>query len=150
MSFVSDLLGDIDSIRAIPGELGLRPYTVVVRVRTWSGGVVGRGTKSDTDTQLLVGRQSPKCRRVAFKETVAAGGKYQEGDYRIGPMTPDFAGGGVSFATMAPPTATGAEVYYRVLGPDTPTTGTWCTVVGEEADHALHRYLVVRPTGAVL
>lgn len=148
MSFVSDLLPDIDEIRATPGDMGLRPYTVTVRVRTWSGGAVGLETATNVDTRLLVGGQNPKCRRVAYKETVAGGGRYQEGDYRIGRVTPNFPGGGVPYGTMAPPTQTGTEVYYVLVGPDTPAAGAVCTVVGEEGDHPLHRNLVVRPTGA--
>ncbi len=150
MSFVSDVLPDIDEIRAIPGDLGLRPFTITVRTRSWSGTRVGDGTSTDADAILLVHGQAPKCRRVAYKETAAAGGKYQEGDYRVGPMTPDFPGGGVAFSTLAPTSQASTEIYYRLVGPDTPALGTWCSAVGEEGDHPLHRYLVVRPLGTVL
>lgn len=150
-SFRDLLLPTLNAACAIPGKMGLRPYTVIVRVRAWDEGFVGRGDATDTDTPIRVGNnQNPKVRRVAYKETVAGGGKYQEGTYRVGPLTPDFAGGGVSFATMAPPTQDGAEIYYRLVGPDTPVTGTWCTAVGEEADHSLHRYLMLQPAGIEL
>jgi len=150
MSFVSDILPEIDSIRGITGEFGLCGTTVTVRTRTWSGGQVGLGTATDTDVLLKVGGQNPKCRRVAYKETVAGGGKYQEGDYRIGRMTADFPGSAATFAMINPPTVAGTEVYYILVGSDTPAAGMPCTVVGVEGDHPLHMNLVVRPTGAVL
>ncbi len=148
MSFVSDILPDVDSIRGITGEFGLCGTTVTVRTRLWSGGQVGLGTSTDTDVLLRVGGQNPKCRRVTYKQTVAGGGRYQEGDYRIGPMTPD--GGGTTFAMIAPPSVAGTEVYYILVGSDTPAEGMPCTAVGIEGDHPIHSYLVVRPTGAVL
>lgn len=148
----SDFLADIDEIRSIPDlDIGVRPYTCLVRVRAWSGSSLGEGTATDTDTAVTVGSgANPKVRRVAYKETVAAGGRYQDGDFRVGPLTPDYVGGGVAFTTMAPAVGSSpTEVYYRLIGPDTPSSGTWCQAVGEEADHALHRYLVLRPTGTV-
>jgi hypothetical protein len=47
MTFVDDLLPDIDSIRCIPDESGLRPYTVTLRVTTWTP-----APTDDTDIQL--------------------------------------------------------------------------------------------------
>lgn len=150
MSFVSDILGDVDEIRSIRGDLGLCPCAVYVRVTTWSGSYLGQGTKSETDTRItLPGGTNPKVRRVAYKETVAGGGKYQEGDYRIGPFTPDYIGGGLAFSSMVPTGTGDARTGYHwvLVGPDTPTDGMLCEPVQEEADHPLHRYVVVRPHG---
>jgi hypothetical protein len=90
-------------------------------------------------------------RRISHKESVAAGGKYQQGDFRIGPLTPNYAGGGVAFSVMAPTgTGDGRTHYHFILhGPDLPTEGMLCSPVAEEADHPLHRILVVHPEGVV-
>lgn len=149
MTLVSNLLKSVDKIRGIPdGSIGARPYVVTVRVRTYAADGLA-GTWTDTDTVVShANGQRPKCRRVNYKETVAGGGRYQQGDWRLGPLTPDYAGGGIAFATMTP-TRTGAnEVLYIVVGPDTPAGGEICNAVALEADRPITRFLVLRPTGA--
>ena len=42
----------MDEVRGIAGELGLRPFTVTLRVRTWTGERPNIGTKVDNDTVL--------------------------------------------------------------------------------------------------
>jgi hypothetical protein len=160
MTFRTSILKSIDRIRGIPHRsFDIRPYTVTLRVTTWAPPStddtdiqIGRGTQTDTDTPItLAGGARPKVKRVSHRETVAAGGKYQQGDFRIGPLTPDYLGGGLTFATMAP-TGTGdarTQYYFVLRGPDLPADGMLCTPVQEEADHALHMYLVVRPKGVV-
>jgi hypothetical protein len=155
VSFASSLLPGLDRLRTIPGSLGLRPYSVSLLVTTWTGDTtgigIGRGTKTDTLTPItLAGGQPPKIRRLSYKETVAGGGKYQEGDFKIGPLTPDYVGGGVPFSVMAPTRTGDARTGYHFVlyGPDTPAEGLLCEPVEEQADRALHRYLVVRPTGS--
>ena len=151
MAFHDTLLPMIDRIRGIPGKLGLCDITVTVRVRKWDEGQVGLGDPTDTDTPILVGQnQNPKVRRVSYKETVAGGGRYQEGSYKVGPLTPQFAGGGVAFSDIAPPVQPGTEVYYILKGNDTPPEGTVCTAAAEQGDHPLHMYLMLTPTGTLL
>jgi|WetSurMetagenome_2_1015567.scaffolds.fasta_scaffold02064_10 hypothetical protein len=155
MTFREDLLPDIDGIRCIPDDLGIRLYTVTLRMTTWTGDDsaigLGRGIRTDVETPItLANGQRPKVRRISYKETVAGGGKYQEGDFKIGPFTPEYVGGGVSFAKMAPPpTGGGNKGYHFVLrGPDLPATGLLCEPIEEQADRAFSRYLVVRPSGS--
>lgn len=150
MSFVSDILGDVDDIRGTLDEFGLCTYVVQIVSRAWSGTAVGEGTATDTTTTItLVNGKRPKVRRVAYKETVTAGGKYQEGDYRIGPFTPDYVGGGMLFSVMAPTKDGKTEHYVVLTGPDAPS-GVVCEPIAIEADKPLRRALVVRPTGATL
>ena len=50
-SLVEDV---IDSLRGeLHPEFGVRAYSVFTVLRTWSGGDVGRGTKTDTEIELL-------------------------------------------------------------------------------------------------
>ena len=160
MTFRTSLLKSIDRIRGIPDRsFDIRKYTVTLRVTTFTQAStddtdiqIGRGTQADVDTPItLASGANPKVKRISHRETVAAGGKYQQGDFRIGPLTPDYATGGLAFATMAPlGTGNASTQYYFVLrGPDLPADGMLCTPVQEEADHPLHRFLVVRPKGIV-
>lgn len=148
MTLVPGLLPQLDRIRAIPAALGLRPFSVVVRVRSWSGSDLASGTATDSDTTITVGPGSaPKVRHLSPREVVASGGQYQTGDYRVGPLTPDGSGYGVPVSTFRPALTAGQELLVKLTGPDTPSGGLWCRLVSVEADHALHRYAVVRPTG---
>lgn len=150
MTLASSLLPSLDAIRSIPADLGLRPFSCLVRVRSWSGGAIGDGTATDVDTAIVVGGgAAPRVRHPSPREVVASGGQYQSGDYRIGPLTPDGGGAGVAVSTLRPALTAGQELLVKVTGPDTPSGGQWCRVVQLEADRALNRTLVVRPTGEV-
>ncbi|MFA5186328.1 MAG: hypothetical protein WC551_07635 [Patescibacteria group bacterium] len=152
-TFREDILPDIDDIRGIPNELGIRLYTVSLRTTIWTGDAtligIGRGTKTTTETPIVLANGAPpKVRRVGYKETIAAGGKYQEGDFRIGPFTPPYQYGGVPFSRMAPiPTDARKHYHFILKGPDLPASGMLCEPVQEEADRNFSRYLVVRPEG---
>ena len=87
MTFRDDLLDDIDEIREIPGELGLRLFTVEVFRRDWSGERPGLGTGYDTVTSVLVGTYNPKVTQVSSRDIIASAGQYQDQDLRIGPIT---------------------------------------------------------------
>ena len=52
---VDSLIEDvIDSLRGeLHPEFGVRAYRVFTVLRTWSGGAVGRGSKTDTEVELL-------------------------------------------------------------------------------------------------
>jgi hypothetical protein len=151
MPLREDLLPVVDMGRAIAGELGLRVYaSVTVRVRTWSGSVTGEGTKTDVDTLLLVGGQPPKVRQVSQKDIVRSGGLYEEGDLEIGPLTPQYAGGGTSIASLDPAVATRpTEVFYRIAGPGSASGGDWYKKVSDSMDRPFRMMVTVRNTGEV-
>jgi hypothetical protein len=145
MSFASDLRADLDDIRAIPGDLGLRPYTVTLVIETWDGARVGDGTKTTTRTTLLVGGQPPKVQSVSQQDIVAGG--YMSGDFKVGPFTPPFVGGGgYSVTDLDPPKLPNVqrEVFYELVGPEPTTTVHRCEKVGDDADSALSTYLILR------
>ena len=155
MSFASELLSDIDSIRAIPDELGLRPFSVVVRVVTWTQGRPGlAGSLSNyTDTPMLTGGGSrPKVRQVTAKDIIASGGLYHAQDMKVGPLTPSYPstqqngqGGGVLYSTIDPQ-VTGAtvEIYYGLSGGNLPGEHVWYDKLSDTTDHALNSTLVLR------
>ncbi len=133
MTFASDLLPEIDAIRGIPATLGLRSGSVTRRVRTWTGTRVGLGTSTTTETPVLVDGQCPRITRIGVKEAVASGGAYQAGDFLIGPVTPEFAGGGVALATLQPAVgASPTEVLWVVSDNGLPSGGIVCEKVAEE------------------
>lgn len=149
MTFRDDLLGPLDAIRGIPGELGLRRYAVSVLVRTHSGsrpGISG-GTWTDVTTPLKVsgGAQNPSVTQVTSKDVVASGGLYQVGDYRIGPLTPEWADGGTAYATLSPATtSTAREVFFVLTGPGMPDAGIKCQRVSDEALKNFRINVIVR------
>lgn len=104
MSLRKALLPVVDTIRGLAGPktLDIRLYAVTVRTRTWSGGVVQKGTPTDTD---LVLTPPPKV--------------VEEGrEVRVGPITPKFPGGGYSPAELNPRDKPGVEFFYLLTGPD--------------------------------
>lgn len=148
MTLAEDLLPDLEEIRGIPdGDLGLRPFTVSVLVRTWSGARVGLGTKTDVTTVLTndQGKARVRARSLTAKDVVASGGLYSADDWRIGPMTPPFPGGGVNQSTTNPPVS-GAqtEVFYRIDGPG--MAGVWFKRKADERDSALRHMVIVERT----
>lgn len=149
-SFASSILSSLDTIRGIAGVLGLRPFTVSITVRTWSGVRAGQGNRADVATTFGVsaGTQPPKVRFVSQKDILASAGKYVDGDIRVGPLTPSYPGGGTTPASFEP--ALGflpTEIFWSVTGPTLPASGAWCDKIGEETDSALHYYVVLRRGG---
>ena len=154
MSLRDDLLPLIDSIRGIPGDLGLRRHVVTIRVRTWSGERVGLGTRLDTETVLSVGAgaYNPKVTRVSQKDIVASGGLYQSNDVKVGPLTPEYLGGGAAVAVLDPETTPmlPKEILFRIEGDGYPDGGAWFEKISTEAGastNSTKRFLVLRQTG---
>ncbi len=141
-TFRESLLATVESIRgSIPGQLDLRPRSVTVRVRTWSGARPGVGTFTDVDTLLLNAGYNVKVEQVATKDIVASGGKYQSGDYKIGRLTPtQYALDASDPAT----TTTAREVFYIIRGPGLPAAGLVCKRVSDDSPNNFHFNVVVR------
>lgn len=140
----------LDSLRAIPGKMGLHPHKVTVRVRTWAGGsrpAEHGSTFTDVDTVLRVGGQNPKVAQVSQKDVIASGGSYTDRRVKVGPLTPPFPGGGTEYTTLDPPkVASPVEVFWKIEGDGYPPGGSWFTRVSDE-DSALHSYVILQATG---
>ena len=162
--FGTSILPALDAIRAIGGNLGLRPFTVTIKVRTWLGGTrPGLGQRSDVDTVLTnlsgANAQPVMVRYLTTREIAASGGKYRDRDLNVGPMTPAYAAtvlilpaGGFSDSQIDPAPVTNAvELFYLVKGPGYPpsanaASGIIHDKIAEEVT-ALHYSLVLRSTG---
>lgn len=127
MSFRDDLLPLVDEIRAIPGDLGLRRFTVTRITRTYASGTVGRGAAVDTTLVLDNGGQNVKANLATenqISQILGSGHVLKPGTWIIGPITPDFAGGGTSPDGFDVATGTAAQILYKLTGPGLPATGT--------------------------
>lgn len=148
MSLKDDLLPLIDTLRAIPGELGFRPYQVWVRKTVYSGARVGLGAATVTETRLLVGGKDPKVREVKRSDIVAGSGELIEAQYDIGPLTPEFAGGGVAESVINPQkTLEPTSVTFLLKGPGLPTEGLLCQRIGDHLDRPLRMVIRVQSMG---
>ena len=139
MSFRTDALSIVDAARAIAGPNGLdvRTSKLAIVTRTWSGGRLGMGTSSDARLELA---QIYKIKDVSSKEVAGSGGRYQQEDIRVGPITPAYSGGGYTPAQLAPTGANGKEILYELTGPN---SGLY-SLVECCTDSAFHYSLVLR------
>lgn len=146
MSFVNGLKRSLESARGIAGKLGLHPYTVTLQAQQWDGGRPGLGTKTTTETRLLVFGQDPKVKQITEKDAVLSGGLYSNQDLKIGPLTPPFIVGGVRYDLLDPAQNPGTEFFFRLTGPGLPDSGAWYERLSDEKDSSLHIYVIVRKT----
>lgn len=139
MSFRTDILPVVDATRAIAGPDGLdvRTSKLTIITRTWSGGRAGMGTYSDASLELP---QHYKLKDLSSKEIAGSGGRYQQNDIRVGPITPAYSSGGYTPAQLAPAGDNGVEVLYQITGPD---SGMY-SLVECCTDAAFHYSLVLR------
>lgn len=145
-TFREAILPSVNSIRAIPGQLGWRPYTVVIEQRTWSGAEIGQGTETITTTAVVEKYgQPPKARWLDTEQLALAG--YERATIEIGPITPAYPGGGLLAATLEPHTLPNNTVInYKLVGPAYPD-GVYCRLVSINTDRAGHFTLRVQVTG---
>jgi hypothetical protein len=155
-TFASDLRQSLDEIRGIAGELGLRPYTVTLRTRTWTGQRPGKGMPTETSTELLNGAGQPvRVQQVSTKDVIASGGQLSDRQLRVGPMTPAYAAslglpaGGYVDGQIDPPlpgVPTPTDVQWIVTGPSIPPGGIVYDKIAEEAT-SFHYFITLRATG---
>jgi hypothetical protein len=109
------MAGIVDDLRAIVAEgrrivdedIGLRPVTVVVRTVTWSGGVVQRGTATNSDLLLT---PNPRVEGQAGDPAV-----------KISKVTPAYAangGGGYTKEQLAHLDEAGKERFFVLTWAD--------------------------------
>jgi len=149
-----DLLDVADDIRGIPGDLGLRLFSVSVVVVTWTGARPNApgSTKTVTVTPIKTGLGAfdVKVRNVSQRDAIASGGLYTDQDLEIGPITPPFVGldEGNSLSELDPPmAATAREILYRIAGPGmNDPAGDYFEKIGQRADRPFRYVLTVRKT----
>jgi hypothetical protein len=130
--------------RHIRGDYGLATHTVEVGLATWSGTHTGDGTETITWTPIVeASGQPPKVRWLTTEEIAV--GALQRGSVRIGPITPDFSGGGTSAATLlANAATTGQTRYVRIVGPTHPD-GARYLIQNTDFGAALHYFITAEP-----
>ncbi len=151
MGLREDLLPDVQTIRDIAVDFGIRRFQVWTRVITWSGSRPGLGTEAATDTYL--GRV--KVRDVKSKDVVAGMSELTDAVYELGPFTPEHSGASPTPDTIAPTTdmlappqtSTAAESYYLLKGPGLPTDGVLCERVGDTTTGPFRYMVTVRAIG---
>ena len=139
MSLIDDLRPALTSIRAIPGQLGLRPYTVQVVTDAWDGDELGQGTETTTATTISEsGGQPPKVRFLSSQERALAG--LSNSSVEVGPITPSHTGGGTALSALLtlPKQGSTNTIYNWILtGPAWPN-GARFRVVSHKSDRAGH------------
>lgn len=105
MGLREDILPVIDLVRGVIAgvDLSLRPTRVYVRLRQWSGGEKGLGTRTDTDTEI-----TPR------PEVIEAGG----GKLTVTAITPSDGTIGWTPAQLQPAMAAGRDFFFIVVMPD--------------------------------
>lgn len=139
----------VERIRRIPGRFGLHKISVTVRVQTWSGQMVGEGTKTVVDTPLVDGAgYPPNVKQLSTKETVLSGGVLGDRVYEIGPITPPFPGGGIADFIMNPRrTADSTEVFYILEGEGLVDGGETFELMESNFEPSFHSTIKVKKVG---
>lgn len=143
MSLADGLRAIVFHTRAIPGALGLRRYAVAIVHRSWSGANTGDGVPTINVTPLVEGSgRPPKVRFVNSEERTVR--DLPSGAVMIGPITPDFPGGGTLLSSIRAWQNRGDEVYVRLTGPRFPD-GVEYHFAGFETEKALHYTITAHP-----
>ena len=143
MALADTLKPILYSVRSIPGQLGLRPYSVAILSTTYSGAHTGRGDAIIESTAITEANgQPPKVRQLDTEE-LALGG-LGKGSLRIGPITPGHTGGGTLIETLKPCLIAGQTLHVIVTGPEYPN-GAKFAIKDVQTDRALHYTLTVEP-----
>lgn len=143
MSFRDTILPTLYAARALPGTMGLRPYIVAIVSGQWNGSNTGRGAAAfDVVPVTESGGQPPKVRQLNSEELALTG--FGKGSWTIGPVTPDFPGGGTPLSTLKPAVDAGQTVLVQLTGPEFPN-GAQFQLKSFSSDRALHWTMVVSP-----
>lgn len=140
----SSLLKLAYGVRSIPGKLGVRPHTVSILKRSWTGSQPGDGIQTDVEMVIHEGGNQPPKVRWLTEEQLAVG-NLNPGTVAIGPITPKFQGGGTDLYDLdASQLEVGDGRYLRITGPMHPQ-GAIYKIIKLSADHALHYTLTASP-----
>lgn len=111
------LLAVVDRVRPIAAPI--RTTAVTIIKRTWTGDQVRDGTSTDVSLALP---PYVKVVELSNKEIANSGGKYLDGDVRVGPVTPSYltdqgVAGGFTVADLQPDADTDSqEIIYLLTG----------------------------------
>jgi len=145
MGFRDDIRALAYELRAMAGrDFEIRPYTVSVVVKAWSGTYPGEGFETSTTTAITEADGQPPKVRFLNDEQIALGG-LPRGSIKVGPITPDFPGGGTSITTL---TGNGADAgesfYFLITGPEFPN-GARYLLKATESDRTFRYTVTLSP-----
>ena len=100
MALRDDLIDIVDEVRddILVDLTGMRLHTVSTRSRVWSGSEIGRGTPTDTTTELL---PRPRVRPPAPRQIAESGGKVLDGDRIIDRISATYDEADLTGGTLA-------------------------------------------------
>lgn len=145
MGFRDDIRAIAYNARAMAGrDFQIRPYTTAVVVKSWSGTHPGEGVEVTSTTPVTEADGQPPKVRILNDEQIALGG-LPKGSVKVGPITPDFPGGGTHITTL---TGNGAQAgesfYYTLTGPEYPD-GARFLLVGVDSDRSFGYSVTLKP-----
>lgn len=148
MTIRDTYLGVLDGFRArLNTTWDLRRYAVDHVSQTWTGELPGEGTTTGpVYTPITVGDGArPKVAQISQQDVIASGGRYQDQDLRIGPLTPPIAGGGGTEIAVFDPSPTGSSttVMFRITGPGI-ESGALFRKVGQDVTGNFRYSIIVR------
>jgi hypothetical protein len=145
-SLVPSLRKTLYSARSIAGQLGFRIHTVSVVIARTGGPRTGDGGRWERVTPITeAGGQPPKVRWL--KDEEKALGSLPDGTVEIGPITPEFTGGGTEANVITGDNIEeGAVMLVRITGPQHPE-GADYRVTARTLDRALRYMLRAVPVG---
>jgi hypothetical protein len=155
LSLREALLPVIDQLRGLPGQLGLRQFTVSIIKREWTGSRVGLGFSTDTETPIRVdlGSYTPKVVMLSSRDIMASGGLYTDQDLKIGPITPPFTGStvdGNDITVFDPtPNESPTEIFFLITGPGYPEEGAWFKKIAQDVTGNFRYMFTVRKTAEI-
>ncbi|MEO8095792.1 MAG: hypothetical protein ABI632_12800, partial [Pseudolysinimonas sp.] len=99
MTLATNLKRALYRVRSINGRLGLRPHSVEMIDTSWSGPQVGDGIETIWSWPVTeYSGENPKVRWLTTEEIAV--GSLLKGTVTIGPITPNFTGGGTELLTL--------------------------------------------------
>jgi len=151
MSLRDSLLRILDSTRGISPALDFRRYDVTLRVSQFTGDRPGVGTTSFIDYPILVHKNinRPKVKLLTQDEIIASNGLYQQGDYQIGPVTPQYTDFDGSIYGNIPDDfdvlvdTNPQDIQFKMEGPGM-TNGHWFNLIKVNFSRNLHYNFVIR------
>ncbi len=135
------------SLRDLPAQFGLRPYSVAVVIGTWSGNHVGDGELTEVTTPIVEKSNSnPKVRFMNEEQRTLSG--MEVGSVEVGPITPDFGSSGTPLTHLLPVVTASQTVHAIITGPQFPD-GALFSIKKVETDRALHWTMLCEPVKVI-
>lgn len=135
-------------VRAIPGQMGLRPHSVEVLHGTWTGEYTGRGIGIGDRTKITeAGGQNPKVHWLNDEQLAL--GNLGQGAVQIGPITPDFGAGGTPLSAIRVAVRAGETVHVVIRGPMHPD-GAKYAMTRVDLEKAVHWTIRAEPVSDVV